>query len=369
MELKLYLRMLQRGWWIVALTALFTFNVALLLAYEATPLYRSSTRFLIGPNIGILTNQADVIRLLDSQAFVPTYAEIWNSDLVFNQTGEALKLSPEELDQYDRSAVILPSANILELTVSGPNPTLVALLANTMGEVAIAKAADQMKLYTVTALDRAVIPPKPFSPQPARDASLAAVLGLMLGAGLAILSEQLRIPLDALRQRMMRDSESSAFNRAYFQRTIEDELKRNYTGVVTLGLVQLVGLEDLYGNIPPVLRQRLLHQTTQTLRKELRGGDQVGRWNTTCFGVLLPATPAVAANRTLARIQQALSVPVEIDRNGEQITLFPHVGVVVVNGSETLSAVIRQAENALELARQNDQHLVLQNNVMPPSPS
>jgi diguanylate cyclase (GGDEF)-like protein len=359
MELKLYLRMLQRSWWIVALTALAAVNTALFLAYSATPQYTTSAKYLIAPNETILSNPGDVIRLLDSKTYAPTYAEIWNSSDLFRKTGAVLQLSPVELGLYTRAAVVLPDANVIELTVSGPNPTLAALIANTLGELAMAKANTEVKVASTSILDLARPATKPFSPQPLRDAGLAAVVGLAIGSVLAIGREQLRIPIEALRRRIVTDNESGAYTRAYLERSLDEEMNRHTGGTVALGLVKLTGLEDLLSNMPPVVRERLLHRVTRTLKEELRGSDSVGRWDENCFGVLLPATPATAARRTLERIQQALSQPVELDKGGDRLGLLPHVGVAVVTGDQASATLIHNATTALEKARQQGQSLVM----------
>lgn len=359
MELKLYLRMLLRSWWIVALTALAAVTAALLNAYLATPQYSTQARFLISPSK--LLSPADFTRILEGGNFVPTFAEIWNSNTAFDRTGEALQMAPSDLNDYSRSAVIAPSAQVIELTVTGPNPVQAALIANTLGAFAMADTNDNFgSVVSISVLDAAQAPrlDRPISPQPARDAGLALALGLVIGSVLAIGREQLRIPLEALRRRTTIDGESSAFNHAYFQRNLEDELARNRTGQVSLGLVQLAGLTDLYENMPPLVKQRLMQYVTKTLQKELRGSDSVGRWTDTSFGVLLPATPTQPAIRTLERIQRALTRPVEIDK-GDRLDLNPYVGVAVVAGDQAATTLIAQAEAALNEARQSGQSLTL----------
>lgn len=359
MELKLYLRMLLRSWWIVALTALAAVTAALVNAYLATPQYSTQARFLITPSK--LLNAADFTRLLEGGNFVPTFAEIWNSNSAFDSTGQALQMDPSDLNDYSRSAVIAPSAQVIELTVTGPNPVQSALIANTLGAFAMAETNDNFgNVVAISVLDAAQAPraDRPISPQPARDAGLALALGLVIGSVLAIGREQLRIPLEALRRFTTTDSESSAFNHSYFRRSLEDELTHNRAGQVSLGLVQLSGLTDLYENMPPLVKQRLMQYVTKTLQKELRGSDSVGRWTDTSFGVLLPATPAQPATRTLERIQRALTRPVEIDK-GDRLDLAPYVGVAVVSGEESAATLIAQAEAALTQAHHTGQSLML----------
>ena len=85
MELKLYLRMLQRNWWVVALTALSAVNIALVASYLATPMYRTSAKFLVSPNTALATERDIVNSLgtLDRRSIISTYAEIISSSRIF----------------------------------------------------------------------------------------------------------------------------------------------------------------------------------------------------------------------------------------------------------------------------------------------
>jgi diguanylate cyclase (GGDEF)-like protein len=355
MELRLYLRMLQTGWWVMVLAALSALNIALVSNYMAVPQYRASAKFIVSPNASVGTGRDVVSSLgtLDRSSVVATYAEVLGSNSLFEETGLALHVDRNELGQYSRKAVVLPGASVLVLSVSGPNPQLAALLANSLGQRAIDYGQELIQVYDVQFLDKATVPSEPFSPQPARDAGLALALGLIGGGLLAILREQVRTPLEALLRRNMLDGASSAYNRRYFQRCLEEEVARRGKGNLSLGVVRLEGLRDMIDTLPPVVTHRLLQQVTKTLRNELRGNDSVGRWDDISFAVLLPATPMAAAQRTLERIQQALSVAVELDWHGEQVNLAPHVGVADSQGDQPAKLLIAAAESALEQSRRN----------------
>ncbi len=366
MELRLYFRMIQRGWWIIALTILSALNITLLSLFFATPLYRATARFLVIPNASLSSGQVVTsLGTLNSRSVISTYAEVLESDSVFNDTVALLQITPDELSSYTRSTVVLPSASVLELSVSGPDPHVAAKLANSLGERAIEHAKSLTQVFDLTFLDQATAPGVPFSPQPARDVGLALALGGVVGTALAILREQVRIPLEALRRRMIIDGTSSAYTRRHFERMIDEALAQSKTRGLSLGLIQLDGFHDLIDTLPPLVVQRLLHRVTQTLSKELRGNDSVGRWDDLSFAVLLPATPGAAAARTLERIQQALSRPLELDQNGEVVNLNPHIGVATSSTNQTAKMLIEQTEMALEQARQNGAKTVLFTDELP----
>ncbi|RPH60874.1 MAG: diguanylate cyclase [Chloroflexi bacterium] len=351
MEVRLYLQMLRRGWWIVLLTMLAAVNLALVAAYLATPMYEASARFIVSPNSDLVTGRDVVTSLeaLDKRSIISTYAEFLNSTRIYNETLLALRLDPLEMeDDYTVTTVVLPDANILELSVSGTDPNTVALLANEIGQRAISNISLLYQAYNITMLDPAIAPVEPYSPQPLRDLSLALALGLVGGAALAILSEQIRIPIEAYRQRLRVDSETGVYNSRHFQQMVEDELLQNPTTVTSVGLVDLTGLQDYVETLPPVATQKLLTNITEILRRELRGNDVIGRWTATSFIVMLPSTPGSAAARTFERIRSAVSQPMELAQYGETINLKPYTGVATYDGNMTPLELIGQVKSALE---------------------
>lgn len=185
MELKIYLQMLQRSWWIVLLTALSALAIALAAVFYATPIFRASARFVVSPNLTAFgeddTNILRSLEALDKRSIIATYAEVLNSERVFQATLQALELTEEEFSNYTHNTVVLPDANILELSVEGPSPTLVTTIANILGQQAINYISELYSVYEVSFMDTASAPVKPIRPQPVRDASLAFVLGLVLG--------------------------------------------------------------------------------------------------------------------------------------------------------------------------------------------
>ncbi len=364
MELRHYFRMLRAGWWIIALTTLAALSIALATAYNATPMYRASARLILRPNITAIgsNNLVDSIGTLDKRSIVATYAEVISSNRMFNETGAALQLDSKGLLDYTRTTVVLPESNILELAVSGPNPDLATRMVNGIGQRAIEYSKPLYQAYGMEFLDPAAVPPAPFTPQPLRDATLAVALGLVLGSALAILREQLQMPLEAMRRRNMFDPSSAAFSRQYFQRRLNEELDRK-RGMFSVGLLRLEGLEGLSETLPSLVFHSLLRHVTKTLQTELRGRDSVGRWADITFALLLPATPGTAAKRTLERVQQALSVPFALDEfaGRETVKLEPYIGIVSANGDEDPMMLIKRAEMALEKAQHNGHAPVLLN--------
>jgi capsular polysaccharide biosynthesis protein len=350
MELRIYLRMLQRGWWLILLTALVALFIALLSAFLTVPIYRTTARFVVNPNPSLVASQDAITSLeaLDKRSIISTYAEFINSERILQETYTELKLTPAAALKYTRTTVVLPDANILELSVTGPDQGMVANIANSLGQRAINYIHGIYQVYEISLLDPAIVPSIPERPQPVRDGILALVLGLVIGVVLAIVREQLVLPLDAYRQRQMTDRISSAFSHRYLRHRLDQEISDNPNGVLSFGLVRLGGLYDLADALPQPVLQNVLTDVTEVLRKELRGNDMVARWADLTFAMLLPATGDVAAGRTLERIRNALQAPFELEPGGDTIQLAPQTSVVTHNSGENATQLVQRAEAALE---------------------
>lgn len=361
MELRIYVQMLQRSWWIVAITALTALAIALATTLAVTPEYQAGARFVVSPNLSRVSEK-DLVRsleALDKRSIVVTYAEVLNSDLIYQDAVQTLQLDAKNLQNYTHSTVVLPEANILELTVKGSDPNIVAALANNIGQQTIEYIQQLYSVYDLTFLDAATPPSKPVRPQPVRDASIAFALGVIVGAVLAILREFLRTPLESLLQRTIIDNASQAYNRDFVTQRMEETVMQSESSVLSLGLVRLDGFETFLQMMPASISQQVLRQVVHTMKNELRGNDIVGRWTETTFATLLPNTPGAAAVGTLGRVQLALSKPIQFTVEGETLHLYPKIGIVERQPGATTSNILEQADKALNQATHGKSGLVL----------
>lgn len=361
MELRIYFQMLMRSWWVVFLTALTALAIALATSLFITPIYRATGRFVVNPNLD-LVRQADVVRsleALDKRSIVATYAEVLNSDRIYNDAVTSLQGEVSNFEDYTHTTVVLPEANILELSVEGPDPRVAALLANSIGQRAIDYIQQLYTVYEINFLDPATVPVVPIRPQPIRDSAFAVALGLLIGSVLAILREQLRTPIEAFLRRSEIDSESMAFNRHYVEDRLEDALARSPTSVFSFSLVQLSGLGGFTDLMPQPIVQNVLRQITETLKAQLRGNDIVGRWDDNTFSVILFDTPGQAAVSTMGRVQLALSEPMRFGVDGERLNLRPKIGIVERQPGDPADLILQRAETALDQSFHDESGLVL----------
>jgi diguanylate cyclase (GGDEF)-like protein len=355
MELRLYFQMLKRSWWIVLLTMLFALAGALIASYLATPQYEATARFIVSPGADLI-NRSDVLSSLDTlnnQSVMATFTEVMSSDRIYTDTLASLKLQSQDIEAYSYKATVISNSSVMEVSVTGPDPQVAANLANALGTETIRFVSRLNQVFTVAFLDVAAPPVLPSSPKPLLNSGLAILLGLIVGIALAILTEQIRLPLEVFRQRLNFDNMTGVYNRKYFVRCVEDELAQKPEDVLSIGIIELVGISDLVETFPVASLQRVFQVVTKTLHKELRGNDIIGRWNDISFIIMLPNTPGVAANRIFERIYNALSQPVDLGQFDAVLNLDAHIGGAEYGNHITAQELFKMANGAIEQARQN----------------
>lgn len=365
MEIRLYLQILKRGWWIIAMTVLAALNTSLLISYLTKPVYEAKSRFVVSPNAGAYQTSYDItssMDTLDRRSIINTYKELLVSSTVYNSHPEIQKIPADEFAKdYTISAVVIPDTNILELTVDGADAQKITTVANAIGESALQYINKLYPVYNFAVLEPPTLPTSPVRPKPVQNAGFALVIGVILGAGLALLRDQLQNSLDSMRNRSSIDNVTTAFTRTYFERLLNQEVANRPDEVLSLGLINFRGLEELADVLPPAIFNRVLRQETQTLKEELRSHDVVGKWDRSQLSVLLPSTPGTAAENTMKRIQTLLARPISLDGISDtMIHPDPCIGITEKKaGDSDGNVLIEYAENAMMKASVMDSSTVM----------
>ena len=139
-----------------------------------------------------------------------------SSQQIYDDAITFLQLHPKDLKDYTYKATVLPNSDVIQLSVTGPDPQMTAKLANAIGYETINFTRNMNQIINIDFLDMATPPILPSSPQPLRDALLAALLGVIVGGILIILSEQLRVSLESFRQGLHLDSDTGVYSSKYF---------------------------------------------------------------------------------------------------------------------------------------------------------
>jgi len=353
-QLRMYLQALLHNWWIVALTAVSAIAITLLINSMAQPVYQSRLQLLIAPNMTEFGGRDLIYSLdtLDKRSIVATFVEVLNSSRIRREALDEAGLTGNARDNYQILAVALPEASVLEVAATGPDPAIAAALANAAAAQTISYVGQTYDIYRIELLDPASIPRTPISPTPVRDASLAFVLGLMLGSILAILRDQVQQPISSkLRHWNARDHASTAYKRNYLETQLERLLPTEAEQLI-LSVVRLEGLVRL--ELPAHVLHTLLRRIIGMMQDELPGRDLIARWDDHSFAVVMRHVPDLEqADIRLNRLQLILSEPIEVYAGGEVINLSPRLAAVVGQPDDTVVSLVERLSMATLRASKN----------------
>jgi succinoglycan biosynthesis transport protein ExoP len=198
LELKDVLQAVRSGWWLLVCSVLLAVGAAGALTWFATPLYSSSTQLFVSTATTADTSAAYQGNLF-SQQRVTSYAELLTGERMAGRVVEelGLDLSPQEV-AGKVTATAVPETVILTVTVTDTSAQRAQEIADSLGrqfteqvtelETPDGAAASTVKVTTV---EPAEVDAAPVSPDVTRNLALGAVLGALLGLGLALLRSRL----------------------------------------------------------------------------------------------------------------------------------------------------------------------------------
>lgn len=197
-DVRQYLRVLRRGWPLLAVFTALALGAAGALALLIPPTYQAESRIYVSVN-----NATDVNDLgqgtIYSQEIVRSFGELVTSSSVLRPVVEELGLAEtpvelaEQLDVEVRTGTV-----ILEITVSDGDPQRAAAIAEHVGESLdetvqslTPESGDEETLITLTTVEEPAVPLSPASPRPLILLGLGLVAGLSLGLAAMALREAL----------------------------------------------------------------------------------------------------------------------------------------------------------------------------------
>lgn len=154
MELREYAQLVRKWLWLIVLCTAVAAVAAYVVSKNSTPIYQASTKLLVNQSS---SNQANLAYqdILMSQQLARTYANLLADRPVVEATAQRLGLPTDQktLNSLQSSISVTPirDTQLLEVKVEGPDPELIALIANTLPEVFIAQN-QQLQLGRVSGL-------------------------------------------------------------------------------------------------------------------------------------------------------------------------------------------------------------------------
>jgi diguanylate cyclase (GGDEF)-like protein len=127
-------------------------------------------------------------------------------------------------------------------------------------------------------------------------------------------------------------------------------------GVILFDLDHFKAVNDHYGHLAG---DEVLKYTARHVENSLRSDDLLGRYGGEEFVVFLPGADLSTSITIGERIRQGIE-SIQVDFQGQSINISASVGVYTapVNGNETLTEMLGQADRALYRAKHNGRNQV-----------
>jgi capsular polysaccharide biosynthesis protein len=194
MELRRYLQVCTRYWWLVAIAFLVAGGVTVSRVRSREPVYESSATVVVRPRF-VDSNQGAraVEALIRGVTINTTYAEIADSRLVRERAED--RLSPEvRRTPMSVETEVVTDTNIVAIRVKGPDATGARDLAAAISTETVSYVEMLVDLYRLEPLDPPRIAEGPSDARTPLTIAVGLTLGLMAGVSLALLAEYLREP-------------------------------------------------------------------------------------------------------------------------------------------------------------------------------
>jgi len=184
---------LRKSFWrILALTivaALISFAVS---SFLIKPTYQAGTQILVTPK----KQENEVIdaqSVQSSVTLVNTYRVIIKSPAILEQVQKEVPNAPTNVSALNNMVTVESEQNsqVINVSVQSTDAALASNMANSIAEVFSSDVQKLMSVDNVTVLSKSGIPTSPVSPNIILNTAIAAVVGFLLGVGLAFLREVL----------------------------------------------------------------------------------------------------------------------------------------------------------------------------------
>ena len=186
------LRSIRRRLWVIILVPLAIVGATVAFSLLRAPTYEATTTVLVGQEQGQGENPASVEEL---QALTLSAVDIITTRPVAEKATARLGLAVDpDAVLENLTAEQTESGQLIELTYADTDPQRTQRVVNALGE----EASERISTLPVsgqdvmaTVVEVATVPRTPEEPDPLRNGILAAVMGTMLGFGLAFVMEVL----------------------------------------------------------------------------------------------------------------------------------------------------------------------------------
>lgn len=159
-----------------------------------TPIYQASTQILVNQSKEDATSPFNTQDIQTNIQLINTYSEIIKSPAILSKVIDELNLDTTPAELYSNITVnSVQNSQVVKIVVLDPDPAQAVDIANVTATVFQKEIVSLMNVDNVNILAAAEMAekPSPVKPNPKLNMAIAAVIGLMLGVGVAFLLEYL----------------------------------------------------------------------------------------------------------------------------------------------------------------------------------
>ena len=179
---------------LIALITLIAITVSGVISFWLlTPIYQSSTQLLVNQE-KLEPSSFNAQDIQTNLQLINTYNVIIKSPAILSKVIEELNLDTTTGALEGQITVSsVQNSQVIKIVVNNPDPKLAVEIANTTASIFQKEIVPLMKVDNVNILAAAELSenPSPVKPDPKLNMAIAAVIGLMLGVGVAFLLEYL----------------------------------------------------------------------------------------------------------------------------------------------------------------------------------
>jgi diguanylate cyclase (GGDEF)-like protein len=361
MELKYYLRILLRRWWLVVGFGIIFFIVGLLIAANIPRVFESKASFVLKPHSSVVIAE-DTVGAIDTLSrrieISSTFAEVVGSNIIHSRAAERLGISDSESENYSAVGEVVPGTNVLELTARGSDRELTKEFADAVSLETIEFVNSLFDVFELRSLDPASTRSSAVGTSRSFILGATTIFGLALGAMLAFLIEYLQRVFSDTTGLDIVDIDSGIYNRAYFELRLKEEISRSRRNEYTfsLALVDLIKTRE-GGYESGQFKLDVLRKIISIVGTDLRAEDIIARYEESTLALLLPDQSIASTREIIMAAQRRLS--------DVSLTAATEPELQLVTGITSYQdelvdaeALLQQAIVALNIARESDSHQV-----------
>jgi diguanylate cyclase (GGDEF)-like protein len=357
MEIKVYLRLLQKRWWIVLSFLIIALVATAYFTLNTKPMYRAEATYIV--RVSASEEERNVISAINTltsrSEIAATYAGVANSSMIKNKAADELGISRG--NNLSVTSQVQSGTNIVEIGVEGNDPVLVRDYTNAIGGQTVLYVESLYETYRLELLDEATLPRSPVKPSMVQNLTLGAILGLLLGMGLIVFIEYLKVPSDTDAIFNILDERIGIYDMRYFRERLHQEMSRSrrHKRVLSVALVN-IDHRHLLENVSPDVRLAAMRSVVTAVGRSLRDEDVMAASSETELAILMPELDGEKAKTVVERILAIISkISVELRPSGKNISLNAAAGIAPFYSWDRASTdvLIARASNVLDSMKES----------------